>query len=159
MAVTFGARMSTGLVHEHDVAAALRAMKCKVQPFGRGEWSEISDEMTGRVVTLRHAPDLIVVRQGKFCLVDCKASTPNHFDSPNVIIEADSLTALTSWSQMLDIPAIVVWHDMTFDSVESINHLQTKELRNEGRGSGTPYWLVRRKDLSGRHLSVLGRGQ
>jgi hypothetical protein len=158
MTETFDDRMLIGLSHELTVADVLREMGCKVQPFGRGEWSHISEQMQNKVVTLRHAPDMIVAREGRFGLVDCKSSDSRYVDSPNVVIEAESLTALMKWSEMLDIPAIVVWHDMTYDRVESIDAIRTKTLLRDGKGSRTPYWLIRRRELSGQHLSVLDRG-
>jgi hypothetical protein len=157
MTETFDDRMLIGLSHELTVAEVLRAMGCKVQPFGRGEWSHITEQMQNRVVTLRHAPDMIVARDGRFGLVDCKSSDPKYLDSPNLVIEAESLTALMKWSHMLDIPAIVVWHDMTWDHVDTIDAIPAKTLYTDGKGSRTPYWLIRRSDLSGQHLSVLDR--
>jgi hypothetical protein len=142
--------MHVGLAHEEAVADELRSRGWHVEHFGQGLFSErIHDALRAQrpVTHLRWLPDLIVCKRRdsgeKVALVECKSGLS---DTPNHAIEIDCWMAGLMCQRLWHIPVVIVWSDMTVNTLDRIRPVRWELAPRGVNGSGTPFVLVAKAD-------------
>lgn len=147
----FRHRLADAEEFEHAVADALRERGWLVEPFGQALLTPTARDILRGDPNAQHRwlPDLLAYRpaRGTRVLVDAKAS-----GAPNYAIEKDALSALVEHERTALMPVYVVFSDWhvaraceLWEIVDDERYCRTGPYY--GRGSGTPYWLIRKGAL------------
>ena len=91
---------------------------------------------------IRWMPDIIACRDSVVILVDAKEA--QRLDTPNWTIEAAAFDAGTAFQATFGHPLLYVWHDFTANLHDELVFANSDPWGGLTRGSGTPYWLVRK---------------
>jgi hypothetical protein len=161
--VSFAARLELAEAWEHEVAAALEARGWAVEPYGQALLTEAARRMLRLDPHAQHRwlPDLLAHHPDKAVsvLVDAKTG-----DGPNYAIEKSALAALVAHEANALMPLYIVFHDWhvaraceLWEIVDDERIARTGVY--QGRGSGTPFWVIKKGNLPRTFDSTFGSVQ
>jgi hypothetical protein len=141
------ARVAIATPHEQAVYQKLESCGWVVEWYGQGQFKPATCAVLKKVRTsLRWFPDMLATRDGKvprFCFIDAKETLEKNRGTDNYTVEEESLRALELIAGATSIQAVYVMWDFRVVWTHTVRKFGTwVGGRNDGSGSGTPYFLV-----------------
>lgn len=131
--------MSAALPWEDAVLDEVRRLGWSACSYGQGLLSsEVRNALKGARTPLRWEPDILAVLNGRIVGVEAKTGRD---DTPNHIIEKDSLDALQAWAEYAGTYVVVVWPGFYSATTKRILRGPCEDMPYRGTGSGTRAWL------------------
>ena len=160
--MSFESRMAQAQAFEAEVSAELTLRGWDVASFGQGLLTREARQILGHHAHAQHRwlPDMVAYhpRRDRHAMIDAKSCA-----GPNYSIEKSSLSALVEHEQTAVMPVYIVFSDWATIRATELWDLTDTSVCRTGppptRGSGTPYWLIRKGAIHTSFDDVFGTPQ